>query len=139
LSKGFGSVYLPYALAKKYKNADMEFAWQYVFPAKTISIDFMFDRSLLTKLSRCAWKVLNLCLTQAVAYDDAKAGAAVACRALATFKIFILIYMFWPPMAVSTTMPPSWSAQRLIPVRLKSCFAMKFSRCSKPKAKSLML
>ena len=39
LSKGFGCVYLPYALAKKYKNADMEFVWQYVFPAKTISID----------------------------------------------------------------------------------------------------
>jgi site-specific recombinase XerD len=38
-SKGFGRVYLPYALAKKYKNADREFAWQYVFPAKTISID----------------------------------------------------------------------------------------------------
>jgi integron integrase len=39
LSKGFGRVYLPYALAKKYKNADMEFVWQYLFPAKTISID----------------------------------------------------------------------------------------------------
>ena len=39
LSKGFGRVYLPYALAKKYKNADTEFVWQYVFPAKTISID----------------------------------------------------------------------------------------------------
>ena len=39
LSKGFGGVYLPYALAKKYKNADKEFIWQYVFPAKTISND----------------------------------------------------------------------------------------------------
>ncbi len=39
LSNGFGRVYLPYALAKKYKNADKEFVWQYVFPAKTISID----------------------------------------------------------------------------------------------------
>ena len=39
LSKGFGRVYLPYALAKKYKNADIEFVWQYVFPAKMISID----------------------------------------------------------------------------------------------------
>ena len=26
----------------------------------------MFDRKLLTKLSRCTWKVLNLYLTQAV-------------------------------------------------------------------------
>jgi integron integrase len=39
LSKGFGRVYLPYALSKKYKNADTEFIWQYVFPAKTMSID----------------------------------------------------------------------------------------------------
>ena len=31
----------------------------------------MFDRKLLTKLSRCAWKVLHLYLTQAVPYDDA--------------------------------------------------------------------
>jgi hypothetical protein len=34
----------------------------------------MFDRKLPTKLSRCAWKVLNLYLTQAIASDDAKAG-----------------------------------------------------------------
>ena len=39
LSKGFGRVFLPYALSKKYKNADTEFTWQFVFPAKTISID----------------------------------------------------------------------------------------------------
>jgi len=39
LSKGLGRVYLPYALSKKYKNADTEFIWQYVFPAKTISTD----------------------------------------------------------------------------------------------------
>ena len=37
----------------------------------------MFDRKLLTKLSRCAWKVLNLYLTQAIASDDAKAGVKV--------------------------------------------------------------
>jgi integron integrase len=39
LSKGLGRVYLPYAFSKKYKNADTEFIWQYVFPAKTISTD----------------------------------------------------------------------------------------------------
>jgi hypothetical protein len=38
----------------------------------------MFDRRLLTKLSRCAWKVLSLYLTQAVPYDDAKSGAVIA-------------------------------------------------------------
>ena len=39
LSKGFGRVYLPYALSKKFKNADLKFAWQYIFPAKSISTD----------------------------------------------------------------------------------------------------
>jgi len=48
----------------------------------------MFDRKLLTKLSRCAWKVLNLYLTQAVPYDDAKAGAAVAVQSFGDFQNF---------------------------------------------------
>lgn len=39
LSEGFGEVYLPYALAKKYPNANKEWSWQYVFPAKKLSID----------------------------------------------------------------------------------------------------
>ena len=39
LSQGFGSVYLPNALAKKYKNAPKEWGWQYVFPSKTLSVD----------------------------------------------------------------------------------------------------
>jgi len=39
LSYGFGSVYLPNALAKKYKNAPKEWGWQYVFPSKTLSVD----------------------------------------------------------------------------------------------------
>ena len=39
LTDGYGSVYLPYALARKYKNADREWGWQYVFPAAKISKD----------------------------------------------------------------------------------------------------
>ena len=39
LAKGFGNVYLPDALARKYPNAPTEFRWQYVFPATTISED----------------------------------------------------------------------------------------------------
>jgi integron integrase len=39
LSMGYGTVYLPYALERKYPNADREFAWQYVFPAPMLSID----------------------------------------------------------------------------------------------------
>jgi len=48
----------------------------------------IFDRKLLTKLSRCAWKVLNLYLTQAVPYDDAKPGAAVAVQSFGDFQNF---------------------------------------------------
>ena len=48
----------------------------------------MFDRKLITKLSRCAWKGLNLDLTQAIAYDDAKAGAAIAVQSFGDFQNF---------------------------------------------------
>jgi integron integrase len=39
LREGFGEVYLPFALARKYPNAAREWAWQYVFPAANRSVD----------------------------------------------------------------------------------------------------
>lgn len=39
INAGFGDVYMPAALARKYKNAAKEIQWQYVFPAKKRSID----------------------------------------------------------------------------------------------------
>ena len=39
LSIGFGAVYLPFALEKKYPNAAREWRWQYVFPSFKISVD----------------------------------------------------------------------------------------------------
>ncbi len=39
LENGQGDVYLPYALNRKYPNADKEWAWQFVFPAKNFSTD----------------------------------------------------------------------------------------------------
>jgi integron integrase len=39
LAEGFGTVYLPYALERKYPRASAEWAWQYVFPAKSLSRD----------------------------------------------------------------------------------------------------
>jgi integron integrase len=39
LAVGFGSVYLPFALARKYRNAAREWIWQYVFPAQRRSRD----------------------------------------------------------------------------------------------------
>ena len=39
LAKGYGGVYLPNALTRKYPNADRQWGWRYVFPAKTLSTD----------------------------------------------------------------------------------------------------
>jgi len=39
LAKGYGRVYLPYALERKYRNANRQWGWQYVFPSKSLSKD----------------------------------------------------------------------------------------------------
>jgi integron integrase len=39
LAQGFGTVYLPYALERKYPNAAKEWIWQYIFPAAKLSTD----------------------------------------------------------------------------------------------------
>jgi integron integrase len=36
---GYGAVYLPYALARKYPNAARAWTWQYVFPSRNRSVD----------------------------------------------------------------------------------------------------
>jgi len=39
LRSGFGEVYLPFALERKYPNANREWCWQYVFPSVSLSKD----------------------------------------------------------------------------------------------------
>jgi integron integrase len=39
LKAGLGRAHLPYALARKYVNADREWGWQYVFPASSHFVD----------------------------------------------------------------------------------------------------
>ena len=39
LEEGYGEVYLPHALAKKYPNAARELCWQYAFPSRNRSTD----------------------------------------------------------------------------------------------------
>ncbi len=39
LENGYGSVHIPYALAKKYPKAQHEIKWQFLFPMKNISVD----------------------------------------------------------------------------------------------------
>ena len=38
-AEGFGTVFLPHALARKYPNAASEWGWQYVFVADRVSVD----------------------------------------------------------------------------------------------------
>lgn len=64
LKDGFGEVYLPYALERKYTNAAREWGWQYVFPASKISMDprsgkkrrHHLDESVLRKAVKSASK-----------------------------------------------------------------------------------
>ena len=39
IAEGYGEVYLPYALGRKYPNAAREWGWQYVFPSTKRSVD----------------------------------------------------------------------------------------------------
>jgi integron integrase len=39
LDQGYGAVYLPEALARKYLNAEREWGWQWVFPSSRLSLD----------------------------------------------------------------------------------------------------
>ena len=39
VAEGFGEVYLPYALDRKYPGAAREWGWQYVFPSRNRSVD----------------------------------------------------------------------------------------------------
>jgi len=64
LEAGHGAVYLPYALDKKYSNANKEWIWQYIFPASQLSIDprtgikrrHHLDESVLQKVVKVAIK-----------------------------------------------------------------------------------
>jgi hypothetical protein len=61
--------------------------WVFSLP-KRVRIYFMYDRKLLAKLSRCARKVLSAYLKQAVSFDDAVPGAAVAVHTFGDFQQF---------------------------------------------------
>jgi integron integrase len=44
LREGFGEVYLPYALARKFPHASKDWVWQYVFPSGKLSKDPRSDK-----------------------------------------------------------------------------------------------
>lgn len=63
LAQGFGDVYLPFALDKKYPNAGREWCWQYVFPSKMLSVD---PRSGRTRRHHADEKGVQRAMKQAV-------------------------------------------------------------------------
>jgi len=54
LDKGFGEVYLPGALARKYVNASKSLGWQYLFPSTTISKDPRSGKAMRHHLHKSA-------------------------------------------------------------------------------------
>lgn len=63
LTQGFGEVYLPFALDKKYPNAGREWGWQYVFPSVKRSTD---PRSGVVRRHHLDEKGLQRAIKQAV-------------------------------------------------------------------------
>ena len=63
INKGFGHVYLPYALSRKYKNAAKEWNWQYIFPSRNLSKD---PRSNMIRRHHVDPSVVNKAIKAAV-------------------------------------------------------------------------
>ena len=77
LEGGFGQVYLPTALARKYPNADRDWCWQYVFPAYKLSTD---PRSGLTRRHHLDHSTLQKAVKRAV--KQAKIDKPATCHTL---------------------------------------------------------
>ena len=63
VNDGYGHVYLPFALARKYPSADREWGWQYVFPSSRRSID---PRSNVERRHHAAEDALQRAVKQAI-------------------------------------------------------------------------
>ncbi|MCH2266022.1 MAG: integron integrase [SAR324 cluster bacterium] len=63
LEQGYGTVFLPHALARKYPNAEREWNWQYVFPGRGLSKD---PRSGIIRRHHLDQSAINRAIKQAV-------------------------------------------------------------------------
>jgi integron integrase len=77
LEEGYGSVYLPYALERKYPHASQDWVWQYVFPAARRSMD---PRAGIERRHHVAPLVLQRAVKAAV--RRAGIAKAASCHAL---------------------------------------------------------
>ena len=77
LEDGYGSVFLPYALDRKFPNAHREWKWQYVFPSSRIAIDPRTDKK---QRHHVAETILQNAVKQAV--RKAKLTKTASCHSL---------------------------------------------------------
>jgi integron integrase len=63
LHDGYGEVFMPYALARKYPNAGRSWGWQYAFPSAKISKD---PRSARVARHHADEKAIQRCMSQAL-------------------------------------------------------------------------
>ena len=63
LGRGHGEVYLPHALSRKFPNAGKEWGWQYLFPARDLSVD---PRSGVTRRHHVDPSVINKAIKASV-------------------------------------------------------------------------
>ncbi|MFZ2161124.1 MAG: integron integrase [Sideroxyarcus sp.] len=63
LAQGYGEVYMPFALDKKYPAAGSDWSWQYIFPSKNLSVD---PRSGKTRRHHVDEKGVQRAIKQAV-------------------------------------------------------------------------
>ncbi len=74
MEKGYGVVYLPEALARKYPNAGREWGWQYVFPADNLTVD---PRSGVVRRHHVGRQALQRAMKGAVRKADIAKAASV--------------------------------------------------------------
>ncbi len=68
LAKGFGEVYMPQALGRKYPKAAQQWGWQYVFPSRNLATDprsgkirrHHIDQSVINRAIKVAAKKIDL-------------------------------------------------------------------------------
>jgi integron integrase len=77
LQEGFGAVYLPYALARKYPLADRDWGWQWAFPAEGRSLD---PRSQVERRHHLHETIVQRAVLQAV--REAGIRHAASCHTL---------------------------------------------------------
>jgi len=74
MEKGYGAVYLPEALARKYPNASRHWGWQYVFPSGNLSVD---PRSGVVRRHHVGQQVVQRAMKAALQESDIAKAASV--------------------------------------------------------------